>query len=395
MVEIGHLRSKLANTFWQLLDHSVRQEQNPAGRSFTPPGFADNGGLVATSAKGTSLVTGFQANQLNHFSPVAASSDGGKTWAPGVLGQGIADVPDAMAASITGKVLALVGRPASSVLWSVGNLSDWQTLASEKWIASSPISAGCAVTTLPLFPSFLEVNRSSERPVRTPGMSGSSSTPTGLGDPSPLSLLTSIRQRDDAGAAPSRLRAGSSPRSSPPARARIHCCTRRGSSRASLTGRSRARSMSEVRTGALLRDIIWRWCLRRPFERDVRKRRSGGDFQRFVDTTSGCTERYRDGRIFRERPCRRTRVERLGADRLHTGRQPTPMATVAGGQGADPVRLVELSTDRKSSSPVDLSTTILAHENQFHAGGIGPLRELPVAPSLVHGDICGALFASG
>ena len=144
VVEMGHL-DQLANTFWQLF---VLHRGDSRWSLVTPPGFADNGGLVATSAKGTSLVTGFQANQLNHFSPVAASSDGGKTWAPGVLGQGIADVPDAMAASITGKVLALVGRPASSVLWSVGNLSDWQTLASEKSIASSPISRGCAVTSI-------------------------------------------------------------------------------------------------------------------------------------------------------------------------------------------------------------------------------------------------------
>ena len=279
-----------------------------------------------------------------------------------------------MAASITGKVLALVGRPASSVLWSVGNLSDWQTLASEKSIA--------VIADLPRlcgdehYRCFLRFWRSTDRRsdlfarrecrdlrVRRRDLAILRPSAPNLDQP-----------RDDAGAAPhvferDRLRDHRRPHG-------LAYSAVRGAALpgpVSLGGLGRAQC-AEVRTGALLRDIIWRWCLRRPFERDVRKRRSGGDFQRFVDTTSGCTERYRDGRIFRERPCRRTRVERLGADRLHTGRQPTPMATVAGGQGADPVRLVELSTDRKSSSPVDLSTTILAHENQFHAGGIGPFE---------------------
>jgi hypothetical protein len=53
-----------------------------------------------------------------------------------------------MAASITGKVLALVGQPASSILRSDGNLSKWQTLVSEESIATSPFSRSCAVTSL-------------------------------------------------------------------------------------------------------------------------------------------------------------------------------------------------------------------------------------------------------
>jgi hypothetical protein len=144
VVKMGHL-DELANTFWQLF-------VLPRGASrwslVTPPGFADNGGLVVASATGTPLVTGFQANQLNHFSPLAVTSDRGRTWAPGVLGQALAAVPDAIAASATGDMLALVGGQTSSILWSAGNLSDWQELVSEKSLAASAPGHRCGVTTL-------------------------------------------------------------------------------------------------------------------------------------------------------------------------------------------------------------------------------------------------------
>jgi hypothetical protein len=144
VVKMGHL-DQLANSFWQLL---VLRRGGSRWKLATPPGFADNGGLVATPNEGTSLVTGFPANQLNRFSPLAATSDGGRTWAPGVLGQGLASVPDAMAASITGEILVLVGGQAGSILWSSGNLSDWHTLATEKSIATSAFSRSCAVAGL-------------------------------------------------------------------------------------------------------------------------------------------------------------------------------------------------------------------------------------------------------
>ncbi len=144
VLKMGHL-DQLASSFWQLL---VLHRGGSRWSLVTPPGFADNGGLVAAPTEGTSLVTGFPANQLNHFSPLAATSDGGRTWAPGVLGQGLDSVPDAMADSATGDVLALVGGVAGAVLWSSGNLSDWHTLASEKSIATSAFSRRCAVAGL-------------------------------------------------------------------------------------------------------------------------------------------------------------------------------------------------------------------------------------------------------
>jgi hypothetical protein len=94
------------NNFWQLF---VR----PAGASrwylVTPEGVADNGGLVAAAGPGgTSLLVGFRPSQGLVFSPLATSSDAGKGWTPGLLDAGLADVPDALAAGTSGRVLALL-----------------------------------------------------------------------------------------------------------------------------------------------------------------------------------------------------------------------------------------------------------------------------------------------
>ena len=144
VLPMGHL-DQVDNTFWQLF---VLRKGASRWSLVTPPGFADNGGLVAAPGNGTSVVTGFQANHLIHFSPVAATSDEGKTWVPGVLGDELAAVPDALAASATGRVLALVDGNASLVLSSSGSLSVWNTLASEKSLATSPVTRSCGVTSL-------------------------------------------------------------------------------------------------------------------------------------------------------------------------------------------------------------------------------------------------------
>ena len=103
---MGGLSRPQQNGFWQLF---VR----PAGASnwslVTPPGVADNGGLVAAGAAGgTSLLVGVRPSQHLAFSPLAASSDTGKSWAPGLLDADLADVPDAMAVGASGQALALL-----------------------------------------------------------------------------------------------------------------------------------------------------------------------------------------------------------------------------------------------------------------------------------------------
>jgi len=74
VIKMGHL-DQLANTFWQLL---VLRQGDTRWSLVTPPGYADNDGLVYGFVKGESLVAGFEANHLIRFSPLAIASDGGR-----------------------------------------------------------------------------------------------------------------------------------------------------------------------------------------------------------------------------------------------------------------------------------------------------------------------------
>ena len=79
VVEMGGSSARHDN-FWQLL-------ARPAGAAHwalvTPPGVADNGGLVAASPGGLALVAGFNPSQDLTFSPLASTRDGGARWTPG------------------------------------------------------------------------------------------------------------------------------------------------------------------------------------------------------------------------------------------------------------------------------------------------------------------------
>lgn len=134
-----------ANTFWELFHQSGR-----TGRwsLVTPPGFADNGGIV-TAVVGTRFVVGFGTSQLIHFSPMASSGDGGSSWSPGVLDEPLTTVPDAISAlGASGGVAAMVGDPARAVDSGGSGLSRWSEAVSVKSIASSSAGRACGLTAL-------------------------------------------------------------------------------------------------------------------------------------------------------------------------------------------------------------------------------------------------------
>ena len=86
----GHGRpGRRRTSFWQLF---VRPATASRWSLVTPPGVADNGGLVAAGG-GTSLVVGFRPSQNLVFSPLATSTDAGRNWTPGLLDAGLADTP--------------------------------------------------------------------------------------------------------------------------------------------------------------------------------------------------------------------------------------------------------------------------------------------------------------
>jgi len=136
------------NNFWQLF---VR----PAGASrwslVTPEGVADNGGLVAANgAGGSSLLVGFRPSQGLGFSPLATSSDTGKTWTPGLLDARLADVPDAMAVAPSGQTLALLrdGGIEAAATAAAASAGQWSPLTSLSALAATAPGRGCGLVAV-------------------------------------------------------------------------------------------------------------------------------------------------------------------------------------------------------------------------------------------------------
>jgi len=137
------------NNFWQLF---VR----PAGATrwslVTPEGVADNGGLVAAAGdeQGASLVVGFRPSQGLAFSPLATSGDTGKTWTPGLLDAGLADVPDAMAVAPSGQTLALLhdGGIEAAASAAAATAGQWSRLTTLSALAASAPGRGCGLVAV-------------------------------------------------------------------------------------------------------------------------------------------------------------------------------------------------------------------------------------------------------
>jgi hypothetical protein len=132
------------DNFWQLF---VRPAGAAGWRLITPPGMADNGGLLLASTGPRSLVTGFRPSQLITFSPLTSTSDDGARWATGnVVDDGLSDVPDALAASPgSGDLIALL--PSAVELSRPGG-SGWITLARVGSVTNSAAGRACGLRGL-------------------------------------------------------------------------------------------------------------------------------------------------------------------------------------------------------------------------------------------------------
>jgi hypothetical protein len=122
--------------FWQVL---VRPAASAAWQLVTPPGVADNGGLVAAGSGG-SLTVAVRPSQNLTFSPLAISTDGGARWSTGLIDANVASSPGALAAS-GGDMLALLDDGA--ILASSNAGSTWRTLAGKGTSAASPAGQKC------------------------------------------------------------------------------------------------------------------------------------------------------------------------------------------------------------------------------------------------------------
>jgi hypothetical protein len=122
--------------FWQVF---VRPTTSQAWRLVTPPGVADNGGLVAAGSGGT-LTVAFRPSQDLTFSPLATSANGGAAWSTGLLDADVASTPSALAASGS-QLLALLKNGAIMASSNAGGT--WRTLSAAGALADSPAGRKC------------------------------------------------------------------------------------------------------------------------------------------------------------------------------------------------------------------------------------------------------------
>jgi hypothetical protein len=129
------------NRFWELF---TRSRGTASWKLVTPPGVADNGGLIA-AWEGDALTVSFRPSQGLTFSPLARTGDGGSRWGTGLLDAPIAGVPDALAAGGT-VLVALTGDGA--IDQATSGQGAWTALAAPGAVASTPAGARCQVTGL-------------------------------------------------------------------------------------------------------------------------------------------------------------------------------------------------------------------------------------------------------
>jgi hypothetical protein len=133
------------NSFWEVFTRPLGSSQ---WALVTPPGVADNGGLVVASAGGRSLITGFRPSQGLTYTPLTQTRDGGQAWSSiGPLDAPLANVPDALAAAPgSGNLLALQADGTASV--AAPGYTRWATLASPRSLAATPAGRRCGLRSI-------------------------------------------------------------------------------------------------------------------------------------------------------------------------------------------------------------------------------------------------------
>jgi hypothetical protein len=142
-------------TFWEVF---VRPVASAKWQLVTPPGVADNGGLVAAADSGRSLTVAVRPSQDLEFTPLASTADAGSSWSTGgPLSAGVAASPGALAVSGS-QLAALLGNGTIEASSDAG--STWRTLAKPGAIAASAAGKECGtvgVTALSFGPLPTEV----------------------------------------------------------------------------------------------------------------------------------------------------------------------------------------------------------------------------------------------
>jgi hypothetical protein len=125
--------------FWEVF---VRPAKSSTWQLVTPPGVADNGGLVAAADAGSGLTVAVRPSQDLQFTPLSATTDSGASWSTdGPISKGVAASPDALA--VSGRQLAAV-LDDGTVEASSDAGNSWRTLAKPGTIAASATGQKCA-----------------------------------------------------------------------------------------------------------------------------------------------------------------------------------------------------------------------------------------------------------
>ncbi len=125
VLAMGHLDDP-ANTFAELID---RTAGSTAWKLATPPGVADNGGLVVGASTAGTLTAGFLPSADLTFSVLAQRPSGVTTWSPADVPGALAPEPDALATGTDDQVAAVLVRPAAAVVAAGPGLATWTRLA--------------------------------------------------------------------------------------------------------------------------------------------------------------------------------------------------------------------------------------------------------------------------
>jgi hypothetical protein len=141
--------------FWEVF---VRPATSATWKLVTPPGVADNGGLVAAADAGSGLTIAVRPSQNLEFTPVTSTADAGASWlASGPISSGVALSPGALA--VSGRQLAaLLGNGTIETSANAGDT--WRTLAKPGAIAASAAGRTCgtvAVNSIAFGPAPAEI----------------------------------------------------------------------------------------------------------------------------------------------------------------------------------------------------------------------------------------------
>ncbi len=140
VLAMGQL-SDPANTFYELFDR-------PAGSSTwtlsTPPGVADNGGLVVGPSSGGVVTAGFLPSADLTFSVLATRAADSSAWLPSDLPGALAAEPDGLATGPTGQTAAVLSSDGTPVLAAGSGATTWHRLVTASELTDT--AGGCPVT---------------------------------------------------------------------------------------------------------------------------------------------------------------------------------------------------------------------------------------------------------